>query len=543
MTLRVWGLGVLKRHRTVFGRLVALGACVAGWASLPGASAHAQIKALTDEDAVAYSQAFQAAGQGDFDSAEIDAAQANDKSLVGYIELQRLLWRGATATYDDLKAWLARYADLPGADRILQMARKRRPAGEPELKTPPALAYTGQVDFLAPSTAKGQAAREAYYSGRIEAAYRLASASGEHWIAGLCAFRLQDYDEALEHFRAVALDANTNDWLRSGAAYWAARSSIAAGSPEQAPDFLAIASRSPWTFYGILAERQLGLDAGADPDAYVLAQAGLAPAPPSASDGEFVKAAYASVSAPELNRLINDDPHARRAVALAQIGRMQDAGLELRAGLLAADTETERNTWTTLALALNGSAIAKARSRESKGFDPDDFPTPDLQPDGGYTLDKALVYAIIRQESRFNAYAVSGAGAMGLMQVTPQTAVTATGDDRILTDPLALFDGPTNLRIGQDYLSLLMAKASEGDLMRALAAYDAGPGVLIRTQQTVGDDDPLLIMESMPAGETRAYVERVMANYWIYRRMFGETSRSIDAVASGQKIVSPMLDR
>ncbi|MEI9965899.1 MAG: hypothetical protein WDM92_15960 [Caulobacteraceae bacterium] len=87
----------------------------------------------------------------------------------------------------------------------------------------------------------------------------------------------------------MALDSGQNEWLRAGAAYWAARSAIAAGSPETAPDFLRIAARSPSTFYGMIAERQLGIEAGADPDAYVLAQAGFAPAPPSPTDGEVIK--------------------------------------------------------------------------------------------------------------------------------------------------------------------------------------------------------------------------------------------------------------
>ena len=56
-----------------------------------------------------------------------------------------------------------------------------------------------------------------------------------------------------------------------------------------------------------------------------------------------------------------------------------------------------------------------------------DYPAPDLQPKDGFTLDKALVFAVARQESRFNPYAVSGAGAMGLMQITPATRQRARG--------------------------------------------------------------------------------------------------------------------
>jgi soluble lytic murein transglycosylase-like protein len=522
-------------------RLLTLGACAAALAAALCGSAEAQVRALSDQDAAIYAAAFRAASQGDFDTAQRDSDAVTDKSLVGYLQFQRLVSRGVRASYDDLKDWLAKYADLPVADRILEMAKRQHPEGDPDLKTPSGATAVVQTDFLAPTSGKGLAARQAYYLGDIQTAYRLAVASGERWIAGLAAFRMQDYDTAVENFRAVAIDPASNDWLRSGAAYWAARAEIAAGTPEMAPDFLAIATRTPWTFYGILAERQLGLEAGADPDAYVLAQAGLAPAPPSVNDSDFIQTAYASVSEPELMRLIEDDPRARRAVALAQIGRATEAGAELRDGLLSADSEAERNLWTTLALQLNSEAVSQSRSRRNAGFDPDDFPTPDIQPDGGFLLDKALVFAVIRQESRFNAYAVSNKGAMGLMQVTPATAVTTTGDSTI--SPLELFDAPTNLKIGQADLANLLHGPAGGDVLEALAAYDSGPGGLQKALTRVGDGDPLLLMESLPYGETRAYVEKVMANYWIYRRMFGEPIHSVDALASGDARVTLAMDR
>ena len=540
VTLRQRGDQRLGETQALIRRLLTLSASAAALAVVLCGSAQAQVRALSDRDAAVYAAAFRAASQGDFDAAERDSTAATDKSLVGYLQFQRLTWRGARATYDELKDWLAKYADLPVADRILQLAKKKRPDGDPDLKTPTGTAVA-QSDFLPASSGKGLAARQAYYLGDVRTAYRLATASGERWIAGLAAFRMQDFDTAVENFRAVAIDPASNDWLRSGAAYWAARAAIAAGTPEMAPDFLAIATRTPWTFYGILAERQLGLEAGADPDAYVLAQAGLAPPPPSANDGEFIKAAYASVSEMELTRLIEADPRARRAVALAQIGRATEAGAELRTGLLAADNEADRNLWTTLALQLNSEAAFQSRSMRNSGFDPNDFPTPDLQPDGGFVLDRALVFAVVRQESRFNAYAVSGKGAMGLMQVTPATAVTATGDPTI--SPLELFDPATNLKIGQADLIHLIQGPAGGDMLRALAAYDSGPGGLQKALTRVGDGDPLMLMESLPYGETRAYVEKVMANYWIYRRMFGEQVRSIDALASGQQRVGPAMDR
>ena len=525
----------------LFRKLAALAAlviCATGLTA--GAASAAAVNALTSDDATAYTSAFQSAGRGDFDAADQAAAQVSDKSLLGYLQFQRLMWPAAKTTYAELTSWLHRYADLPVADRILQLARKRRPRGAPELRLP-ADANRGDPAVLKPASgARGQAAREAFYSGDVEGAYQLSLASGERWIAGLAAFRLKDYPAAMSKFQQVALDQGESEWTRSAAAYWAARAAIASGSPEFAPDFLRIATRSPATFYGMIAERELGLEAGADPQAYILAQAGFGPAPATGGDGEILRTAYTALSGPALARLVKTDVRAKRAVALAQIGRTAEAGQELRAGLATAETEAQRRLWTTLAIEINGPVEAPAR--HTRGFDPDDYPTPRLEPTGGFTVDKALVYALVRQESRFNPNAVSSAGAIGLMQLMPQAAARALGDDKILSDSSPLYDPATNLRAGQDYLQLLM-QATGGDMLRAVAAYNGGPGTLLRTEQSVGNGDALLLMESMPAPETRAYVQKVMAAYWIYRRMFGERGRSLDAVASGTGVIDPRIDR
>lgn len=501
-----------------FGSLAVVAASC--WALAAGQAQAASVKALSEPDARAYATAFKAASQGDFVTAEKASADVTDKSLLGYLQLQKLMWRDTTASFAALKSWLAKYADLPGADRVFSLARKRKPAAAKDLTPPTVLISSGQQDFLPPPTPKGQAARLAYYTGDVARARRLAAAAGERWISALCAYRANDFEEAAGHFQAVARQAGTDEWLRSGAAYWAARSLIAAGQPEEAPELLKLAASSPATFYGMLAERQLGLEAGADPDAYALERAGLMPA--QEEQGGLIKASYSGLDERELDQLIASEPRAKRAAALAQIGRLQDAGQELRAGLAAAPTDAERRTWTTLALKLNASVANQTRARRNKGFDPDDYPTPLLEPAGGYTIDKALVYAVVRQESRFNPYVVSTKGAMGLMQVTPDTAAWAAGDDHMADNPLGLFDPSTNLRVGQDYLQMLLDRSAGGDLLKALAAYNAGPGTLLRTQRQVGVDDPLLLMESMPSGQTRVYVESVMASYWIYRRMFGE---------------------
>ena len=75
-----------------------------------------------------------------------------------------------------------------------------------------------------------------------------------------------------------------------------------------------------------------------------------------------------------------------------------------------------------------------------------------------------------------------------------------------------------------------------------VAAYNAGPGAVLNTVQKVGDDDPLLMIECLPALETRNYVEKVMTAYWTYKRMFGEETKTLDALATGAHRVDARLD-
>lgn len=173
-----------------------------------------------------------------------------------------------------------------------------------------------------------------------------------------------------------------------------------------------------------------------------------------------------------------------------------------------------------------------------------DLPMPDLLPKAGFTLDKALVYAIVRQESRFNPAAISSAGAVGLMQLMPEAAARAAGDDKLKTDMSPLFEPGFNLRVGQDYVTWLMERGVGYDLLRTVAAYNGGPGTLTKTALMLGDDadDPLMLIESLPAQETRNYVEKVMANYWGYKEQWGETSATLDAVASGARFIDARMD-
>jgi soluble lytic murein transglycosylase-like protein len=242
---------------------------------------------------------------------------------------------------------------------------------------------------------------------------------------------------------------------------------------------------------------------------------------------------------------MRDDVRAHRAAALAQIGRVAEAGQELRAGLALAKAPEDHDRWAALAALLNAelAETPQAVAGPKRRYGEPDYPVPNLHPRKGFTIQRALVYAIVRQESRFNPGVVSPAGAVGLMQLMPDTAAHATGNSRFRDDASPLFDPSTNLTVGQDYVSWLMNQGVGYDILRTVAAYNGGPGTLQKTAQMLGEDDEsLMVIECMPAPETRDYVEKVMAAYWTYRKKFGQDVKTLDALATGQKYVDARWD-
>lgn len=487
---------------------------------------------LTPEDVRAYRAAFAATDRGDFDAAAVAFANAHDRSLAGRLAFAKVMHPTRfSASYDDLNRWLRTYADEAGADRIYALAVKRKPAGK-RVAAPIAPELFMGDDSAPPPADKGRASREAYYSGDVQKALSLAVAGGETWIAGLSAYRLGDTRTAQTYFEQVAHDEHEDEWLRAAGAFWAARVASQAGHERDAQTLLGEAARSPHTFYGMIALRQLAMAGVTAPEQTYDPIASL-----------LTRASYAGPDTASLDNLVRNDPRARRASALAQVGRWREAGMELRAGLSLADTQALRDDWTALALAINANAPLNA-GRAVRRVGGEDYPLPPLDPVGGFTIDKAMVYALVRQESRFDPMALSAAGAMGLMQVRPSSAADVVGDDKLLADNSPLYDPAYNLRAGQDYFTWLMDRGVKSpDLLRAVAAYNGGPATLNRTAAQLGADcDTLLLIESLPYKETRNYVEKVMASYWTYRRLMGAENKTLDAVASGARTVDFRLD-
>lgn len=135
-------------------------------------------------------------------------------------------------------------------------------------------------------------------------------------------------------------------------------------------------------------------------------------------------------------------------------------------------------------------------------------------------VDPNLVYAVIRQESRFDPDAKSGAGAIGLMQLTPATFEWLQKKEAGET-PLssaALYEPSVNIRYGCRFLGLLMKKY--GAAHTALCAYNAGQGRVDKWLEDASLSADGKTLRSVPYAETADYVRKVEQNYQEYRALY-----------------------
>lgn len=332
------------------------------------------------------------------------------------------------------------------------------------------------------------------------------------WVAGLSAWRQHNCADAGKSFQAVASSA-TDIEFRAAGLFWAARADMACGRPERIEARLKNAAQYDETFYGLLARETLGIKAAAErpAESHVLA------------DWQ------------QLSRR----PNIRVAAALTEIGEIDLADSVLKRQARIGDA-SEYPALVRLAASLNlpSTQIWLAHNAPA-GAQPtlaSRYPAPNWTPDGGWRVDKALVFAHTLQESNFRTNVVSAAGAYGLMQIRPAAASDIARQRGMRADRAALTNPSTNIEIGQSYLETLRDQGATGGLLpKVIAAYNAGPLPVAQWNTQVHDDgDPLLYIESIPYWETRGYVVTVMRNYWIYEREVGRSaSPSRQALAQG----------
>jgi soluble lytic murein transglycosylase len=145
-------------------------------------------------------------------------------------------------------------------------------------------------------------------------------------------------------------------------------------------------------------------------------------------------------------------------------------------------------------------------------------------------LEPELLLALAREESRFNPYARSSTGALGLTQLMPETAQMVARDFKLgELRPDDLLRPSTNVAVGGRYLSTLVAQFKPS-LGQAVAAYNAGPYAVARWDRPRRDAELDEWVEWIPVDETRDYVKRVLGSYGVYRLLYRTDSAPVVAL-------------
>lgn len=435
--------------------------------------------------------------QGDYKAADEIISRLDDTTLVGPILADRYLSSGYYTSPSELESWLAQYGNQPAAPAIYALLQKKAPHSAEALPAP-------QLALLPETTLTP--------SGAARPSLQPENSVWRHiFMHGLAAWQAGDIAAAQVLFARAADMDNVSDDDSATADFWSARAALRLQKPEDYLNWLHQASLASDTFYGMLAGRLLGQGFGPTGIAATLTEADIT--------------------------AVDATPNGHLAFALLQVGETDQAETALRAlwPSIENDAGFAHSVMAVSARAgLVDVAIAIAGQTAADGNEIADarLPLPALHPNGGFTVDPPLVYALTRTESGFNSHAVSPAGARGLMQLMPVTAhfiARDQGIDGTASDP------SSNLALGQGYIHYLGEQPGINEnLLAVLASYNAGPNAAANWYSALqGDSDPLVFIETIPNAETRRFVHQVLADSWIYAEEIGLRPRSLDDIAEG----------
>ena len=509
--------------------------------------------------------------------------QLNNKILLGNVYADRFLhptgWR---SSYTDLKQWLDKYNDHPDANRIIRIALKRKPINlkSPKKPTPgflngygtfkvnvlkprfpidneryKSLAYSVSIKFrrainkrntlyaenlLNSKKIKKKLTKNELSQLRAELSHALFIFEKDYksirqarlsislsdklnplalWGGGLASWRKKDIVLSKYFFNNLS-ELDGPDGIIAGGGYWSARVSYFNGNAKEANYFLKKAALRERTFYGSLSMASLGYKYKPNFDL------------------------------PKYGKNLIDKIYRHkggvRALALIEIGEFHKAAREFRKIIPKFDVKdypkllsfTSNNNMPGLTFRL----AAILRNDHNKILLGGLYPIPSWKIQTSDLKDKALLYAIARQESGFNPRAKSSSKAMGVLQIIPSTAafVMKNRDYRLRRSKNhLLYNPPHNVYIGSKYIKFLFdLPFVNNDLMWMLASYNAGPGNFKKWSKNKNYkyEDTLLMLESLPARETRNYIKLVLTNLWIYKIRFNQDNNILLSLASGKPI-------
>lgn len=533
---------------------------------------------LVAGDALLYRKIFEALDRGELARAERMAAAIRDPGYLATVTARRLL-QTRNPNPAELARWLASGADHPAAARMVALGRRVLPPTT-RLRDPAPLLplRLGEIDVpwidrAVRPVAKTNAAqrrlaaiRQAIRAGQSATALALVadhldqdfgptgadalraelamallgqgrpaqalavsrdaaerssqSVPQAAFAAGLAAWSMGRYPEAAHAFQLAATAPAASNWTRAGAALWASRAWRRKGNNAAAEAWLQRAATEPRSFYGQIARRALGQPHGLNLDLPRLDRAALT--------------------------RLQATPGAIRALMALQIGRPEEAEAELVRLFPRADPRTqplllaiaERAGMAPLAMRMASHIHRASGRRLDAGF----YPIPHWNVPAGYAVSPALLYAIARQETLFDPLQRSSAGAVGILQLMPDTARRMGAGQLIRRGaplgPQLQTDTGLSVELGQRLLGVLLEHDKiQGNVVRMAVGYNAGTGNLLKWLERpgLGGNDSLLMIELLPFVETRLFTQRMLYNFWIYQERLGHPQSTLEALAHGRQ--------
>lgn len=350
--------------------------------------------------------------------------------------------------------------------------------------------------------------------GQDREAYRLAAdnnlvddlpkAQAEFMAGWIALRRLKQPQKAVQHFAKLHAGSSLPISLGRGA-YWLGRAYSQLGDKKQATRWYDAAGHYPTTFYGqlALAERKGVLTIGE---------------PPVAAK------ARAKIERQELIRIALQLRQIKQTQRFIQFLYAQAAASKKREEFIVLSDIARTSGQSDLAVKIAKKGIQKGIQLTQAAYP---IPSYKIPP----SPDKALVLALMRQESMFDADIVSPSGARGLMQIMPATGRELARKHRLKRFKNDhLFQPSTNLKLGCSYLDGLLNQF-DGSVIMAVAGYNAGPSRVKQWRGQYGEPgqniDAIDWIEMIPVYETRNYVQRVIEGLQIYRAALNKRATSI----------------
>jgi soluble lytic murein transglycosylase len=543
-----------------------------------------QTYALSTKDVQLYKTIFIDYRNGDFRKGDESIAQLEDQILMGHVQALKLLHPTKhRSSFLELRDWLDKYNNQYEAKRIYTLGVKRKPSGAknpkkniyPELneifllkdsETPKNISNlrkiftsknyskkisiyntvrsrvgrgwpTGALEYLSHHEKYFNDKEKSFLLSKIANGYYLANLDDKAinilndpsfisepyseglWIKGLAFYRKGDFQTASRQFLILS-KITSSKWLSNAGAYWSFLSSTKDANDnitfQASLDALNTACEPSFNIYSILSCRIL--DKPIKDNVF--------------DDIEMKK---------DLGSFLNTD-FGRRIQALVEIGELPVAELELNR---LQGRSNDRFKKVILGFAIKND-LSSMQIKTAKYLFEDKAPIQFLYPTPKWienfnfnNIDPTIALSMMRQESQFSAFAKSGKSAYGLMQILPSTAKMVNKEYNFKSNPRILFDPKINVETGTKYIeSLLEIGYIEGDLLKALISYNAGPGNLSKwMKKTNFNNDSFLLIESIPSRETRIFVERVLTNLVIYELINHNSFNYADELIESNTII------